>query len=71
MPATFTSFDLGTFGNGLSTISVEANEEGVASANFVASGGVGTLVNLLAASPVAAERVEFRVRVLASEEGVQ
>lgn len=64
MPVTFTSFDLGTFSNGLASITVAANQEGVAEATFSGSSGTVGLLNILAASPVAAERVKFSVFVI-------
>jgi hypothetical protein len=39
MPASFTSFDLGAFSNGLSTITVAADENGLAVASFHAAPG--------------------------------
>ena len=66
MPATFTSVDLGTFDNGLNTISVQADENGVATAAFTASGGVGNMIHVVAASPVATERVQFQVFVVSN-----
>ena len=63
MPATFTSFDLGAFDNSLSSITVKANEDGVATAAFHATTGTLGEVNLVAASPVASERVNFRLFV--------
>lgn len=61
MPATFTSFDLGVFDNGLSSITVAADKNGMAQANFIAAPGKVGEVNILAASPVAAEQVTFQV----------
>ena len=61
MPATFTSFDTGIFDNGLTSISVAANEQGVAEANFLGAPGSIGEINVLAASPVAAEQVKFGV----------
>ncbi len=62
MPVTFASFDLGTFDNGLTVITVAAGDDGVAETAFHGAGVVGH-VHILAASPVAAERVAFEVRV--------
>ncbi len=62
MPVTFASFDLGTFDNGLTVISVAADEEGIAEAAFHGSNVFGN-VHILAASPVATERVKFQVFV--------
>ncbi len=63
MPVTFTSFDIGTFDNGLASITVAADEQGFAEANFNSSSGKVGEINLLAASPVAAEQVKFDVYV--------
>lgn len=63
MPVTFTSFDIGTFDNGLASITVAADDKGFAEANFNSSSGKVGEVNLLAASPVATEQVKFDVYV--------
>ena len=63
MPVTMTSFDLGSFENGLTSISVAANDQGVAEAVFNASAGTIGEVNVLAGSPAAAEHVRFVVTV--------
>ncbi|MCG8649117.1 MAG: hypothetical protein MI861_04755 [Pirellulales bacterium] len=63
MPVTMTSFDLGIFSNGLTSITVAADEQGIASASFTGSSGTAGSINVLAASPVAAERVQFNVFV--------
>jgi hypothetical protein len=60
-PATFASFDIGTFDNGLAAITVAADDSGVATASFNASPGKVGEVNILAASPVASERIHFTV----------
>ncbi len=64
MPATFTSFDIGTFDNGLASITVAANDGGVASAVFYASPGKVGEVNVVAASPAATERIKFDITIL-------
>ena len=63
MPVTFTSFDLGLFANGLTSISVSADAKGVAEAEFYGSSGTMGEVNVLAGSPAAAEHVRFVVFV--------
>ncbi|MEO1527315.1 MAG: hypothetical protein AAFX06_17950 [Planctomycetota bacterium] len=63
MPVTFVSFDSAGFENGLAVISVSADENGIASANFAGVSGTMGLINILAASPVATERVRFGVYV--------
>lgn len=62
-PVTFTSFDLGQFDNMLTSTTVIADETGVASANFTASGGTIDKVSILAASPVTSGQVSFTVLV--------
>ena len=62
-PVTFTSFDLGLFSNQLTTISVAANERGLAVAEFFASPGTIDKVNILAASPVTSGQVKFVVDI--------
>ncbi len=71
MPATFTSFDLGTFDNGLSSITVAADELGIAQASFHASPGKKGEINILAASPAATERVKFNVYVVREPSGAE
>ena len=62
-PVTFTSFKLGQFENSLTSITVVANEEGVATANYTASGGTVDEVQILAASPATSGQVAFTVAV--------
>lgn len=62
-PVTFKSFDLGRFENDLTTISVQANEEGIAEAEFLGSPGTYNNVNILAGSPLTAGQVKFVVFV--------
>jgi hypothetical protein len=66
MPVTFHTQQVGEFDNRLSTISVKADESGVARVHFKATSTSG-LVNVVAASPVHSEQVEFAVRVSAPE----
>lgn len=63
-PVTFTTFDLGLFDNGLASITVQANAEGVATARFSAVGEVAGDIHLLAGSPMASGQVKFLVGVL-------
>ena len=63
MPATFTSFDLGAFDNGLSSITVAADKQGLATATFHGAPGKVNEVNVLAASPVASDRIHFELFV--------
>jgi len=62
-PVTFTTVDLGTFPNGLTSISVQADDKGIASTTYTASGGVIAAVNILAGSPLASDQVNFHVVV--------
>ena len=63
MPVTFTSFDLGRFENELNSITVKANQEGFAQAEFLASKGTIAKVNILASCPVTSGQVKFVVDV--------
>jgi hypothetical protein len=62
-PVTYTTMDLGTFQNGLTTITVRADAEGVAKAVYAASGGVIADVSILVGSPLASGQVQFHVFV--------
>ena len=62
-PVTLTSFDLGSFDNELTSITVKANDDGVAQAKFTATGGTIHEVKILAASPMATGQVKFTVNV--------
>jgi hypothetical protein len=62
-PVTFTSFDLGRFANELTSITVQASEEGAAKAEFFAPPGTLHDVNILAGSPEASGQVRFVVSV--------
>lgn len=62
-PVTFTTFDLGTFANGLPSITVVAGPDGVATARYAAVGGVVGDVHILAGSPQASGQVKFHVSV--------
>lgn len=63
LPATFTAFDNGVFENGLPSQSVAANAQGEATVTFRSSLGQQGELNVLAASPVASERVHFTIFV--------
>lgn len=63
-PVTFTSFDLGAFANGLTSITVRSDGAGRARVTFTATKGTIADVHILAASPLAAGHVRFLVRVL-------
>lgn len=62
-PATFTSLDRGAFQNGLTSITVQADTDGVATAQFTATAGTTDRVRILAASPLAAGNVTFLVDI--------
>lgn len=59
-PASFTAFGVSKFENGLTTITVVADENGIASANLTVNTG-GAAIDVVAGSPVASGTVRFRV----------
>jgi len=63
-PVTLTSFDLGSFENRLTSITVKADKDGVAKVKFTASEGTGGNANVLAASPSSSGQVKYVVYVL-------
>ena len=63
-PVSFSSFDLGRFQNHLTSITVEANDAGVATVQFTAPPGTINHVNILVASPMTAGQAKFVVEVL-------
>ncbi|MFT3771416.1 MAG: hypothetical protein QM820_38875 [Minicystis sp.] len=60
-PVTFTSFDMGAFENGLPSITVVGDTNGVSRAVFTATPGTVLAVNILAGSPLAVGNVKFVV----------
>ena len=62
-PVTFYTSQLGEFGNRLTTRSVAADENGIATATYTATPGTQGVVNILAASPVNSGQLRFQVRV--------
>lgn len=63
-PITFTSTDLGAFAeNKLNSITVRADEKGVATVTFVATPGTLNDVNILAGSPLSSGQARFKVDV--------
>jgi len=62
-PVSFMSEGLGKFSNELSSITVRTNKDGVASADFVLSGGTVDNVRVLAGGPMNSGQVVFTVRV--------
>lgn len=68
-PVSFTSFDLGRFRESqLTTITVEADEQGVAEATFEATPGTISDVNIMAAGPTTSGQVRFVVNISLPEE---
>jgi len=63
LPATFTSFDLGQFGNSLASQTVVADAQGLAAVAFTPGPGTHEQVRIQAASPVASGQVQFQVGV--------
>jgi hypothetical protein len=63
MPVTFYSNRLGQFANLLGTITVAADENGIARAEFKASDGTRESVEILAASPVNSGQVRYLVKI--------
>lgn len=70
MPVTFYSPRLGQFQNQLSTITVAANDEGVARAEFKASSGTRGDIEIFASSPVHSGRARYLVQVQLPEQQV-
>jgi hypothetical protein len=69
MPVTFTSFDLGRFAeNQLTSISVAADDQGIAHVTFVGDSGTINEVNILAACPLTAGQVTYHINVRQSPE---
>ncbi len=63
-PVTFTSFDLGRFRESLLTsVTVKADEKGIATARFEATPGTIGHVDILAASPLTSGQLRFMVNV--------
>jgi hypothetical protein len=62
-PVTFTSFACGAFANHLTSITVRADDAGVAEAIFTAPPGTLNDVNILAGSPLSSGQVNFCVTV--------
>ncbi|MBA2480248.1 MAG: hypothetical protein H0V44_06275 [Planctomycetes bacterium] len=63
MPVTFTSWGLGSFDSGFPTITVAADEAGIACARFTASAGTVGQCPIIAASPVRGGTLRFLVTV--------
>jgi hypothetical protein len=63
-PLTFTSLDRGLFQNGLTSISVQADASGVASASFTATAGTVADVRIIVASPMASGRGRWVISII-------
>lgn len=63
-PVNFVSMDTGSFReSNLPCVSVQADEQGLASATFVASAGALNDVNILVASPMASHQVAYKIEI--------
>jgi hypothetical protein len=63
-PVTFTTFDGGSFKeNGLTSVTVQANANGLAVAHYTAGPGIGGDVNIVAGSPLSSGTQHFFIRV--------
>ncbi|MBA3685763.1 MAG: hypothetical protein H0W72_11060 [Planctomycetes bacterium] len=67
-PVSWTSGDLGAFENRLTSITVRANDQGVAAVTFTASPGTSALAHVLVGSPLATGQVHFTVDVIGGAE---
>lgn len=63
-PVTFTSFDCGAFGNGLTTQTVQADSAGVATVKFLGMPGTVMETNILVSSPMTSGQVRFKANTL-------
>ena len=63
-PVTFTSFECGAFANRLTSTTVRADAQGIASAEFTAPPGTLNDVTILAGSPLASGQINFCVTVV-------
>lgn len=64
VPVTFTTFDLGQFQNLMTSVTVQADRRGIATARYTATTGVIADVHILSASPVTSGQAKFTVNVL-------
>jgi hypothetical protein len=62
-PVTFVTYDMGLFDNGLGSISVRTDAEGIARVTWRGQPGVTNLVTILAGSPLTAGQVRFSLNV--------
>ena len=63
-PVTFTSTDMGAFAeNKLNSVTVRADDQGVAKVTFVAASGALNDVNIMVGSPLASGQAQFKVDI--------
>lgn len=62
-PVTFTSLDMGSFTNQLNSITVAANQKGLAETSFLATPGTINQVSVLAASPLTSGQLTYNLFV--------
>jgi hypothetical protein len=63
MPVSFTSFDLGSFQNKLTAITVQADKDGLAQTTFIATVGTIADCNILVSCPETSGRVKFVITI--------
>ena len=66
-PISFYTPDIGSFSNGLKSITKAADENGLATAAYTAGPGTQGLMRILAASPVHSGQLRYRVNVMLPE----
>ncbi len=64
MPVTWTSFDLGKFSNQLTTMTVEADQNGIAEVTFLGAPGTIADVHIVCAAPMASGQIRYTVNVV-------
>jgi hypothetical protein len=62
-PVTFTSFDAGAFENELPSVTVRADEDGIATVDFYGTSGTFGDIDILAGCPLASGQARFKVEV--------
>ena len=67
-PVSWTSGDLGAFDNHLSSITVRADDQGLARVTFTAISGTAASAHILVGSPLASGQVRFTVDVIGGPE---
>lgn len=71
MPVSFYSTRLGRFNGGLSTITVAANEDGIAEVSFETTGGMFGEAEIVATSPVRSGKLRYFVDVRLPSSGIR